>query len=96
MALGGEAGHEPPLAGARAGRGLPSPGPRGQRGHDFAPIAGSAYGMEHDAGVDRAPWLIPRGYVQSVVADENSLDVYAWSDWTDVNTVNDSGPQAGR
>lgn len=59
----------------------------------FAPIAGSAYGLEAS---DDAPWLIPRGYVQSVVADERGLDVYVGSDWTDMNTVNESGAQAGR
>jgi hypothetical protein len=65
-------------------------------GMGFTPIAGSAYGMEHDARIATAPWVIPEGYVQSIVADENRLDVYVGSDWTDMNTVNESGPQAGR
>ena len=36
----------------------------------FKPIAASAYGMEHDADIATTPWVIPQGYVQSIVSDE--------------------------
>ncbi|MDT3706115.1 MAG: DUF839 domain-containing protein [Thiobacillus sp.] len=62
----------------------------------FKPIAASAYGRENDIDVATAPWVIPQGYVQSIVADEKRLDIYVGSDWTDMNTVNESGAQAGR
>ncbi len=62
----------------------------------FQPIAGSAYGREHDADIDPQPFLIPEGYQQRVVSSERDLDLYAGSDMLDMNTVNESGRQAGR
>ena len=62
----------------------------------FDPIADSAYGMENDAHIATAPWLIPEGYVQSIVSDESGLDIYVGNDWNDMNTVNETGKQAGR
>lgn len=62
----------------------------------FDPIAASAYGMENDAHIATAPWLIPEGYVQSIVSDETGLDIYAGNDWYDMNTVNETGKHAGR
>jgi hypothetical protein len=62
----------------------------------FAPIAGSAYGLENDADLNTKPYVIPEGYVQSIVADETSLDIYVANDWPDMNTVNETGKHAGR
>lgn len=62
----------------------------------FEPIAGSAYGRENDPDVATAPWVIPRGYVQTIVSDETRLDIYVGNDWYDMNTVNETGPHAGR
>ncbi|HMM46679.1 MAG TPA: DUF839 domain-containing protein [Thiobacillaceae bacterium] len=62
----------------------------------FTPIAGSAYGMEADPSVATAPWVIPEGYTQKIVSDETHLDIYVGNDWNDMNTVNETGPQAGR
>jgi len=62
----------------------------------FNPIASSAYGMENDAGIATTPWVIPRGYVQSIVSDERNLDIYLGNDWNDMNTVNETGKHAGR
>ena len=62
----------------------------------FKPIAGSAYGMEADPDVATAPWVIPEGYVQAIVSDETDLDIYVANDWTDMNTVNETGIDAGR
>ena len=62
----------------------------------FNPIAGSAYGMEADPGVATAPWVIPEGYVQTIVSDETDLDIYVANDWNDMNTVNETGKHAGR
>jgi hypothetical protein len=62
----------------------------------FKPIAASAYGRESDADIAITPWLIPAGYVQSVVSDENRLNLYLANDWVDMNTVNETGKDAGR
>ncbi len=45
-----------------------------------------------------APWKLPKGFTQTVVSDETDLNVYdgGRNDWPDMNTVNESGPQAGR
>lgn len=60
----------------------------------FDPIAGSAYGGVADLD---APWVIPEGYVQEVLSDEQDLDIYAGAnDWNDMNTVNETGLQRGR
>lgn len=69
----------------------PTDGPMG-----FTPIAGSAYGLEGDADINTAPWVIPAGFVQSIVSDENSLNIYVGNDWNDMNTVNETGKLAGR
>ncbi len=61
----------------------------------FNPIAGSAYGMEADPSVPTAPWIIPEGYVQTIVSDETDLNLYAANDWNDMNTVNETGKHAG-
>ena len=62
----------------------------------FNPIAASAYGMEDDADIATAPWVVPQGYVQSIVSDENDLNIYVAHDWNDMNTVNETGKHAGR
>ena len=62
----------------------------------FNPIAGSAYGMEADSSVATAPWVIPEGYVQTIVSDETDLNLYVGNDWHDMNTVNETGAHAGR
>lgn len=62
----------------------------------FNPIAASAYGMENDADIAATPWIIPKGYVQSIVSDETDLDIYVANDWPDMNTVNETGKHAGR
>ncbi len=62
----------------------------------FNPIAASAYGMESDADIASTPWVIPQGYVQSIVSDETDLDIYVANDWNDMNTVNETGKHAGR
>ena len=62
----------------------------------FKPIAASAYGMEADASVATEPWLIPEGFVQTIVSDEKDLDIYVAHDWNDMNTVNETGKHAGR
>jgi len=62
----------------------------------FNPIAASAYGMENDADIATAPWVVPQGYVQSIVSDENDLNIYVAHDWNDMNTVNETGKHAGR
>jgi hypothetical protein len=62
----------------------------------FNPIAASAYGPENDADIATTPWVIPEGYVQSIVSDESDLDIYVAQDWNDMNTVNETGKHAGR
>ncbi|MDP2056525.1 MAG: DUF839 domain-containing protein [Thiobacillus sp.] len=62
----------------------------------FNPIAGSAYGLENDAGITTEPYVIPEGFVQSIVSDETDLNIYVANDWPDMNTVNETGKHAGR
>lgn len=62
----------------------------------FNPIAASAYGMDADPSIATEPWVIPEGYVQSIVSDESTLDIYVTHDWNDMNTVNETGKHAGR
>lgn len=64
----------------------------------FNPIAASAYvEVTADPGIlNSEPWVIPQGYVQTIVADESALDIYVANDWNDMNTVNETGKQAGR
>lgn len=74
----------------------------------FEPIAASA---SSTAWNPAAPWLLPEGFEQSVVSDESDLNVYTEvtytdesgpvpepqsNDWHDMNTVNETGRQAGR
>ena len=61
----------------------------------FQPIAGTAYDV---AAADwTEPFVIPQGFTQQRVLDETQLDIYAGADdLTDMNTVNETGPQAGR
>jgi hypothetical protein len=64
----------------------------------FNPLAGSAYtALTSDPAILASqPWVVPQGYTQRIVADENSLNIYAGSDWSDMNVVNETGEHAGR
>ncbi|MHB1189121.1 alkaline phosphatase PhoX [Thiobacillus sp.] len=62
----------------------------------FNPIAGSAYGLEADPSIATTPYVIPEGFVQSIVSDETDLDIYVANDWPDMNTVNETGKHTGR
>jgi len=62
----------------------------------FNPIAASAYGLEADPSIATTPWVIPDGYVQSIVSDEADLNIYVANDWHDMSTVNETGKHAGR
>lgn len=61
----------------------------------FFPIDGSADPADWDP---TAPWKIPFGYQQKLVSGEASLNIYpnGVDDLHDMNTVNETGPQAGR
>src|SRR5512138_466917 len=56
----------------------------------FTPLDASAV-CTVSGGDPNAPFLIPTGYTQSIVASEP-----AFADAPDMNTVNETGPQAGR
>jgi len=45
-----------------------------------------------------APWKLPKNFSQTVVSDETDLNIYdgGRDDWHDMNTVNETGPMAGR
>jgi hypothetical protein len=64
----------------------------------FDPIVGSAYAeLTTDPVIlNSQPWIIPQGYTQHIVADDSNLNIYAGSDWQDMNTVNETGKHAGR
>lgn len=61
----------------------------------FVPIAESANKKNWDPA---APWVLPEGFAQTVVADESALNIYrrGINDWHDMNTLNESGTSAGR
>lgn len=59
----------------------------------FQPILESADSSEWNP---ERPWKLPLGFTQSVVSDETALNIYAdRNDWHDMNTVNETGKQAG-
>ncbi|WKJ89499.1 DUF839 domain-containing protein [Methylomonas montana] len=64
----------------------------------FDPIGASAYAqVTTDASIlNSQPWVIPAGFTQSIVSDESDLNIYSAHDWNDMNTVNETGKQAGR
>jgi hypothetical protein len=65
----------------------------------FNPIAASAYQQTTTDPLilNSEPWVIPEGFTQHITSDENNLDIYPDSvDWTDMNTVNETGKHAGR
>lgn len=61
----------------------------------FSPIAESANATDWNP---ESPWIIPEGFSQSIVSDESDLNIYGagHDDWNDMNTVNETGRQAGR
>lgn len=65
--------------------------------HDFSfnAIDSSARTENWDAAT---PWKLPRGFTQTIVSDETSLNIYdgGRNDWHDMNTVNETGAMAGR
>lgn len=63
---------------------------------DFTPIAGSSYDLlTADWSV---PFVVPAGFRQKLVTDENTLDIYPapTDDLSDMNTVNQTGLRRGR
>jgi len=74
----------------------------------FKQLDESANRADFDAN---APWKLPRGFSQRIVSDESDLNIYLQptytdrstgipeaqsNDWHDMNTVNETGSQAGR
>lgn len=65
----------------------------------FKPIAASAYEQTTTDPLilNSEPWVIPTGFTQHIISDENNLDIYPdSSDLGDMNTVNETGKHAGR
>jgi len=64
----------------------------------FNPITASAYAqVTTDPSIlNSEPLVIPAGFTQSIVSDESDLNIYVANDWNDMNTVNETGKQAGR
>lgn len=62
----------------------------------FDPIDGSAYSQQSTDWTE--PLVAPEGFTQRMVADETVLDIYGdgTDDLADMNTVNETGRQAGR
>ena len=74
-----------------AAAGFAADGPMG-----FDPIDGTPYSEATATWTE--PFVIPEGYSQKLLADETVLDIYGGGvdDLTDMNTVNETGQQAGR
>lgn len=62
----------------------------------FQPLSQSAYGREYDGDIATAPFVLPARYRQRVISSERELDLYVGPDMPDMNTVNETGPHAGR
>jgi len=64
----------------------------------FNPVAASAYTelTTDPAILTSQPWIIPQGFTQRIISDDSNLDIYAGSDWQDMNIVNETGKHAGR
>ncbi|SFE19237.1 alkaline phosphatase PhoX [Nitrosomonas sp. Nm166] len=65
----------------------------------FKPIAASAYEQTTTDPLilNSEPWVIPKGFTQYLISDENNLDIYPdANDLNDMNTVNETGKHAGR
>ncbi len=64
----------------------------------FEPIDGSAYEAPERTVDWDVPLVAPEGFTQELVKDETGLDIYGGGvdDLTDMNTVNETGPEAGR
>lgn len=62
----------------------------------FDPIDGTPYATATADWTE--PFVIPSGFTQQLLADETVLDIYGGGvdDLTDMNTVNETGPEAGR
>jgi secreted PhoX family phosphatase len=62
---------------------------------NFKAIGESANKADWDPA---APWKLPKGYRQTLVSGEDALNIYdgGRDDWHDMNTVNETGPDAGR
>jgi len=45
-----------------------------------------------------SPWKLPKGYTQTLISGEENLNIYdlGRNDWHDMNTVNETGIDAGR
>ncbi len=61
----------------------------------FKPLTESANSTNWDP---QAPWKLPKGYTQYLVSGEQDLNIYdgGRDDWNDMNTTNETGPEAGR
>ncbi len=67
----------------------------GHKTFKFKKLESSANAADWNA---EKPWKLPRGFTQSVVSDESNLNIYpeGLDDWHDMNTVNETGKNAGR
>ena len=67
----------------------------GYKTFKFKEIETSANAADWDA---EKPWKLPKGFTQTVVSDESNLNIYpeGLDDWHDMNTVNETGENAGR
>ena len=62
---------------------------------NFKPLTESANSADWNSS---APWKLPKGYIQTIVSDETTLNIYdaGRNDWPDMSTVNETGINAGR
>lgn len=75
--------------------GIAAPASAASGSFKFEPIPGSAYGQQTAAWTE--PFTVPDNCEQQLVSDETVLDIYPGvDDLTDMNTVNETGTQAGR
>lgn len=80
------------LAAGAGAAGAAAPGETGTGPFQFTPLEAS-YTCTTPGGNGDQPFVLPAGYAQTVVASEEDPD---FQDLPDMNTLNETGPQAGR
>jgi hypothetical protein len=64
----------------------------------FAPLPSSAWSEMTSAAdvLNTRPFRLPAGFNQRILSDETGLDIYRGNDWTDMQSLNETGMDAGR
>jgi hypothetical protein len=64
----------------------------------FTPLPSSAWSEITSTSdvLNKGPFKLPAGFNQRILSDETGLDIYRGNDWTDMQSLNETGMDAGR